>query len=127
MLKSVNVLSLFFLLGIIILPSREVIACGKAKVEKSCCNKKDTENCCKAETDNISKSNENKSNDDECGGKCGQKICHCNNLISTFLTPAKNENKNIELTLETNKIRVSGNENLPSSIFLTIWTPPNIS
>ncbi len=113
---------LIFILGFALTPS-VTFACG-SKTEKSCYKKEtskksDTQDCCK-------KANQHATDKDDCGGKCGDKSCHCPAFPFSLITSLLHENANKNFGFLDEKQKFSHIETYLSSGFYSIWTPPNI-
>ena len=123
--KKFHIMTLFFVLGVFLIPSTGY-SCGtkSVKTEKSCCsektsNKKESKSCC------GSRSTEEEGN--PCNGKCGHSNC---TTVSTagFSLFVYNEieftNNNFDFS--TNKSKFFHSENLLSDGFASIWLIPKI-
>ena len=114
---------LIFIIGFNLKPN-ETNACG-SKADISCCKKKNQKN---ADTKEQCKNNKQHSNNnDDCGGKCGDKSCHCPVVNMSFTLPVIFEISKNNLNFSIKNLKFYHiNFNL-SSGFYSIWTPPNIS
>ena len=113
---------LMIMLSVAVMPSM-TYACG-SKSEKACCKKEtykesDTNSCCK-------KDKQHSSNKDDCGGKCGDKSCHCPVFNFTSIVPFSPELELKKHFSHTKKQNLSYKEIHFSTGYYSIWTPPNI-
>ena len=122
MKNKAHILILFLML--LVIPTGTVFACGnsseKKKMEKISHSKEDghsnEKSCCdKGEKD-----------DDGCGGACDNTSCHCPNTINNpvVFIDFKLSNTN-NFTLLVNEWTYI--QQIPKSVYLSIWQPPKIS
>ena len=123
--KKFHIITLFFVLGLFLIPSTGY-SCGtkSVKTEKSCCkvklsNKKESTSCC------GSTSTDDK--DNSCNGKCGNSNCTSTSSVSFSLFVYNEiEFTNNNFDFSTKKANFSHSENLLSDGFASIWLIPKI-
>jgi len=121
MTKKVYILFIF-VLGFALIP-RISHACSSSS-EKSCCKKENSEKsiaqgCCKKEK-------QHSNGNDNCGGTCGDKSCHCLAFHFSIMISIFQEGANNSVDFLHEKQIFSHLEINLSSGFYSIWTPPNI-
>jgi len=122
-MKSRTHLLLLFLM-LLVVPTSSVFACGKSfekeKTEKISCSKEDNKTEKKSCCDNQKK------DDDGCGGDCDNTSCQCQSSVNSTVSF-----KDFQLELNNN-FKLLANEwtyvqNKPKAVYLSIWQPPKIS
>ena len=123
--KKIHIITLFFVLGLFLIPSTGY-SCGtkSVKTEKSCCsektsNKKESKSCCNsASTDDE---------DNSCKEKCGHSNCTTVSSVSFSLFVYNEiEFTNNNFDSSPNKSKFHHSENLLSDGFTSIWLIPKI-
>ncbi len=119
-MKNLNLFLLLFF-GFVLSPNF-VLACG-SKTEKSCCEAKTAETsckmkCCQKQKKDISENG--------CDGKCGKNTCQTQTVFVGAILPSATEIEFKKFIIETtSKLFFHKNASL-LTVYIAIWTPPNL-
>lgn len=108
--------------GIVLVPN--VASACDAVAGQCCCKKQnnkksDTKDCCQ-------KSKHHSKNKKGCGGKCGDKSCHCSSSNLSLALPNVWDVSCVSFTFPTDKVKFYYTKTFHNSGFCALWLPPKI-